>query len=112
MQTLDCWLVFSSLQAPPLETNFSWTSWRGKCGTCHQLFLAGAGFFCRNFSSRRGPWTPCHQAWCGQRYTAPDDKEFPIAYPEDEDGVVIKEDLKSTWYLTAQNGDNLFAPFQ
>jgi hypothetical protein len=30
-----------------------------------------------------------------------DDKEFPIAYPKDEDGVVIEEYLKSMRYLMA-----------
>lgn len=80
--------------------------------TCHRLILDGGGLFCGNFSSKRGPWNPCRQVWCGTCYTPTDANEFPIALPTNEDGIVSEEDQFSTRYCRARNGDNLVTPFQ
>jgi hypothetical protein len=41
-----------------------------------------------------------------------DSNEFPIALPTNEDGLANEEDLDSTRYIQARNGDNLLTPFQ
>lgn len=114
---MNRWLLvyISLLLGTPLgdlEAPLSWNAWRGKCKACHQLLLAGGGLFCGNFSSRRGHWTPCRQAWCGPCYTVLDNREFPIAQPKDEDGAVVEDEATRTRYVAARNGDNLVTPFQ
>jgi len=86
--------------------------WRGLCEICHCLIIAGAGVFCGNFSSARGPWKECQKAWCGKCYTPLDDNEFPIAKPVDEDGVDVSGIEDANRFLYARNGDNLVTPFQ
>ncbi len=50
--------------------------------------------------------------WCGTCYKPLDVNEFPIALPTNEDGLVNEEELSSTRYCQARNGDNLINPFQ
>ncbi len=90
----------------------SWTEWRGTCAICHRLILDGAGLFCTNFCSPRGHWKACRQVWCGPCYKPIDKEEFPIAVPKDEDGLVSEEDLNSSRFAEARNGDNLITVFQ
>lgn len=109
-------MVFTSLSADinlgPSKEHLCWSEWRGSCVVCRHLVLNGAGLFCANFCCKRGPWSPCLQVWCGACYTPLDHKEFPIALPLNEDGLVNEEDLSSTRYVQARNGDNLLTPFQ
>jgi hypothetical protein len=89
-----------------------WTEWKGCCVICRCLLTDGGGVFCGNFSCRRGPWSPCRQAWCGKCYTPLDDGEFPIALPMDEEGVTVRDPEDENSFLQARNGDNLVTPFQ
>jgi hypothetical protein len=50
--------------------------------------------------------------WCGTCYNPLDSNEFPIAVEADEDDLVNEEDMLSTHYLQARNGDNSITPFQ
>lgn len=89
-----------------------WNALRGVCVICRRLLVDGDGLFCANYSSRRGIWTPCQQAWCGPCYTITDGGIFPIALPEDEGGLILDDLDEKGRYLCARNGDNLICPFQ
>ena len=71
------------------------------------MILDGGGIFCANFSSKRGDWIACQKVWCGHCYVPLDDKEFPIAKPVDEDGVVVSTLEDERRYVVGLDGDNL-----
>ena len=79
---------------------------------CNKMLSDGVGLFCGNFSSKRGAWNACQQAWCGRCYKALDANEFPVARLVDEEGVDVSSPEDETRYLQARNGDNFVTPFQ
>jgi hypothetical protein len=68
--------------------------------------------FCTNFSSKCGIWSHCQKVRCGPCYTPLDNNEFPVALPEDEDGVVMEDTKDEGRFLKGCNGDILVTPFQ
>jgi hypothetical protein len=91
----------------------SWMTWRANCQICQGMLSIGEGIFCANFSTKRGPWTPCHRAWHGRCYCTTDNGEFPIAKPQDEAGeFMIQDSEDEERFLVARDGGNLVTPFQ
>jgi hypothetical protein len=74
--------------------------------------MDGVGLFCSNFSSNRGPWSPCNQVWCGTCYVPLDNNEFQVAKPLVEGGVVTLEEVDQHRFLRGRDGDHLVTPFQ
>ena len=88
-----------------------WT-WQGNCGECGKMVKNPKGIFCANFVHSRGPWPPCHQAWCGKCYKASVDYNFHIDLPENDFGNVHRKKKDEKHFLVGHNGDHLIQPFQ
>ena len=89
-----------------------WKNWAGNCAACGQLRSNGAGIFCANFSSARGPFPPCRKVWCGRCYSVPAGNPYPIRRAEDEDGFVCLTEGDQDRFKFGRDGDFLMTPFQ
>jgi hypothetical protein len=88
-----------------------WEGWIGNCANCGKLLKNGAGILCANFSSSRGRFQPCQEAWCGGCYTVPIGSPYPIRKPVDDDGFEATAQGGESHFKIARDGDNLLPPF-
>jgi hypothetical protein len=52
------------------------------------------------------------KVWCGQCYIPLDEGEFPIAKPQDKEGIEMVEEEDERRYVEGRDGDNLVTSFQ
>jgi hypothetical protein len=64
-----------------------------------------------NYLSKRGPFAPCKDAWCGSCYGPRGSKPFLIRAQYDDDGDIIVEP-GGIKFLEGRKGDHLMIPFQ
>ena len=95
----------------------------GNCGKGLKRLIWTRGIFCANFSSKRGNYLPCFQAWCGSCYTSDPSVTFQVhsLFADIKANESEKARLETTWgdrhrrkdeYLVGRNGDDLLIPFE
>jgi hypothetical protein len=86
----------------------------GLCGRtgCGKHIKDGAGVFCTNFWSARGPYAPCEQCWCAECYKPIGNKPFQVKAIVDEDGIDQTRPGEEKRFLEARSGDHMMTPFQ
>ena len=91
-----------------------WWNWEASCRGCSKTVSKMRGIFCANFSSSRGGWAPCHNAWHAECYTSRGRlPTFPTS--------AITDDLGNPWHKEEERqhrlsvgveGAHLCIPFQ
>jgi hypothetical protein len=90
-----------------------WWKWAGNCAKCAWRVTSLQGIFCANYSSSRGGWPECRQAWHPECYTCQGTHIFPMSVLLDDDGELWEgQEDRAARLNTGIAGIHVSQPFQ